>query len=242
MTYSKRLWAYTLLLSLNAIPAQAMLIDRGNGMIYDSAQNITWLQDANYARTSGYDSDGLMNWNDATVWAAGLVYQSYDDWRLPTITDTHSPGCDWAYSGTDCGYNSDTASSEMAYMYFVNLGLKSYRDASDNYQSDFGIFGNGTFNGVDWSSYGQNNVGLVNNLQSYAYWSGSEYAPFPISSWAFDTSFGGQHLIVKYGDFFAWAVRSGDVALPAQRNNVPEPGSLALLSLGLIALRRAKRR
>jgi hypothetical protein len=40
--------------------AHATLIDRGNGMIYDSDQDITWLQDANYAMTSGYDTDGSM--------------------------------------------------------------------------------------------------------------------------------------------------------------------------------------
>jgi len=29
-------------------------------MIYDDVLNITWLQDADYAQTSGYDPDGLM--------------------------------------------------------------------------------------------------------------------------------------------------------------------------------------
>ncbi|MCP4407494.1 MAG: DUF1566 domain-containing protein, partial [Gammaproteobacteria bacterium] len=33
---------------------QATLIDRGGGLIYDDVLNITWLQDANYAETSGY--------------------------------------------------------------------------------------------------------------------------------------------------------------------------------------------
>ncbi|MFC1750002.1 hypothetical protein ACFL2V_14475 [Pseudomonadota bacterium] len=30
--------------------ANATLIDRGNGVIYDTEQNLTWLQEANYAR------------------------------------------------------------------------------------------------------------------------------------------------------------------------------------------------
>ena len=34
-------------------------------MIYDSDLGITWLQDANYAETSGYDADGRMNRNDS---------------------------------------------------------------------------------------------------------------------------------------------------------------------------------
>lgn len=36
----------------------AALVDRGGGMIYDTDRDITWLQDMNYAKTSGYDADG----------------------------------------------------------------------------------------------------------------------------------------------------------------------------------------
>jgi len=52
----------------------ASLIDRGTGMIYDTSSGITWLQDANYAQTSGYDDDGMMTWNDSVSWAEGLTY------------------------------------------------------------------------------------------------------------------------------------------------------------------------
>lgn len=80
---------FTLLIALSivcgsTISAYAALIDRGGGMIYDTDLNITWLQDANYAMTSGYDADGLMNWNEAMTWASSLYYGGYDDWRLPT--------------------------------------------------------------------------------------------------------------------------------------------------------------
>lgn len=64
--------------------SNATLYDRGGGLIYDDVLNVTWLQDANYAKTSGYDADGLLMWDMAMVWADGLVYQGYDDWRLPT--------------------------------------------------------------------------------------------------------------------------------------------------------------
>lgn len=40
--------------------ANATLYERGGGLIYDDFLAITWLQDANYAQTSGYDSDGKM--------------------------------------------------------------------------------------------------------------------------------------------------------------------------------------
>ena len=64
----------------------ATLINKGGGLIYDDDLNITWLQDANYAKTSGYDSDGYMTWSNAMAWASSLVYQGYDDWRLPTLS------------------------------------------------------------------------------------------------------------------------------------------------------------
>ncbi len=44
-----------------SIPAQALLLDRENGLIYDNDLNVTWLQDANYAGTSGYDHYGVDN-------------------------------------------------------------------------------------------------------------------------------------------------------------------------------------
>jgi hypothetical protein len=64
-----------LLATLLIHTAHATLIDRGNGMIYDSVQDITWLQDANLAGTT-------MNWDDSVVWAAGLSVGGFDNWRL----------------------------------------------------------------------------------------------------------------------------------------------------------------
>ena len=223
--------------------ADATLYDRGNGLIYDDVLNITWLQDANYAKTSGYAAanlendggyddilaDGRMGWDAAKTWADQLVYGGYDDWRLPTILDTGTPGCSFANSGTDCGYNVQTYSagtvySEMAHMYYVNLGLKGYYGTSGTYQADWGIFGNGT--GGD-----QNNVGLINKLQSDVYWSGTEYAPVTGFAWVFTANVGYQSAFSKDFEYYAWAVRPGDVA--AAPPSIPEPGSLTLVGLGL---------
>lgn len=89
---------YTLLASLAifcglTVSANATLIDRGGGLIYDTDFNITWLQDANYANTSGYDAGGAMTWDEAMTWVSNLVYGGYDNWRLPTALNQDGSEC-----------------------------------------------------------------------------------------------------------------------------------------------------
>lgn len=52
---------------------------------YDTEADLTWLTDANYAMTSGFDADGRMNWEAANSWAAGLSIGGVDGWRLADI-------------------------------------------------------------------------------------------------------------------------------------------------------------
>jgi hypothetical protein len=204
--------------------AQAALNDRGGGMLYDDVLNVTWLQDANYAKTTGYDADGAMTWSAAKTWADGLVFGGYSDWRLAANTPV---GADWKYSKsnagtTDVGYNITSPRSELSYMYYVNLGLKGYYSPAGDFQPDFGVFSNGTY------SRSQNDVGLVKNLQSTTYWSGTAYALNPTSSaWFFFTRRGNQDFDAQFAEYSAWAVRDGDVAA------VPEPEFYALLLAGL---------
>ena len=80
------------------------------------------------------------------------------------------------------------------------------------------------------------NTGPFKNLQSYAYWSGTEYAPDPSGAWDFLTDFGLQYAEVKYYGLYALAVRPGDVAA------VPEPGMVALLLSGLAGVMVMRRR
>ncbi len=222
--------------------AQAALFDRGGGLLYDDVLNVTWLQDANYAKTSGYDADGRMNWSESKAWAASLSYRGYTDWRLAR----NSPvGSDWnstfSYDGTtDYGFNITSPNSELAYMYYVNLGLKGDYSQFGTYQPDWGIFRNGTCNGIDCNPrWGQADVGLVKNLQSYQYWSVSAYMLTTISyAWQFSTLRGFQGWYDHYSDdeWNAWAVRDGDVAA------VPEPETYATFLAGLAVMGGALRR
>jgi hypothetical protein len=196
---------------------------------YDTDLDITWLADANYAQTSGYDADGRMTWAAATTWAAQLDINGYADWRLPTTTDTGTAGCNFAYSGTDCGYNVDPASSEMAHLYFVTLGNQSYYTTTGAVSAAYagGANPNSTLD----------NVGPFTNFQSYYYWSGTAYAPDPSNAWNFLTDYGNQNDVAKAGIFYALAVSPGDVGA------VPEAQTYALMlaGLGLIGWRARRR-
>ncbi|MCJ7603491.1 MAG: DUF1566 domain-containing protein [Desulfobulbaceae bacterium] len=204
--------------------SNASLWDRGGGLIYDEDLDITWLQDANYAQTSGYDdslygydTNGRMSWSDAVAWADQLVYGGYDDWRLPTTVDGEY---EWGFNGdTTAGYN--ITSSEMGYMYYVNLGNLGAFEIYKGPRPD--------------GTYGLKNTGPFINLRTlYPYWSGTLNAvgmPSPVNAWVFYFSDGEQLMGAKVGNrFFAWAVRDGDVAA------VPIPGTVWLFGSGLASL------
>jgi hypothetical protein len=196
--------------------AQASLIDRGNGLLFDNVLNVTWLQDANYAKTSGHSETGSMDWETATSWAAKLNYKGLTGWRLATSTPING--------SIETGFNINSPTSELAYMYYFNLNLKGYFSTTGIFQPDYGIFGNGT-------DGGQNNVGLVKNLQSSAYWLAPESTPDVDRAWYFNTAVGGQdHNASKGNQFYAWAVRPGDVSM------VPLPGAIWFFSSGLLGL------
>jgi len=104
-----------------ATPAQATLLDRdlnGDGVTdayFDTDLGITWLRDANYAKTSGYSADGKMNWDTATKWASELVFGGYSDWRLPS---TDGSTCD----AINAGLAPYCSSSEMGHLWTEELG------------------------------------------------------------------------------------------------------------------------
>jgi hypothetical protein len=221
MKPTQTLLSAAILLTL-ATSANASLTASADGKtVWDADLGITWLADANYAQTSGYSVDGLMTWNQAQGWIASLNtanYLGYSDWRLPTTTDTGTSGCNYSNNGTDCGFNS--TGSEMSHLFYTELGNKGYSNTSGAAQSGFGLVNKGPFT----------------NFQSYLYWSGTEYAPDPLSAWAFNTLYGNQGVSGKANSLYALAVRPGQVAA------VPEPDTLAMLLAGLGLVGAAARR
>jgi hypothetical protein len=210
--------------------ASAELIDRGNGLIYDDVLDITWMQDANYAQTSGYDADGRLRWLDALSWVDGLVYGGYDDWRLPDMIDLGNDGCDY---GIDCGYNVDTSTGELASLFYDTLGNTAlyYGDPYPPniptpcfYDDDVGPC--------------LSNTGPFDNMQNYFYWTSTEYVLNTERAWYFNFIAGNQNPSYKSTPFYAWAVRSGDVAVVS----VPEPGTMYLLGAGFAAVVFGRRR
>lgn len=94
--------------------ASATLIDRGNGLIYDDVQDVTWMQNANYARTvgAGEYGYGIMTRENAIAWTAELDYLGITGWRIPTA---------YANDGVTVGlgYEAAVKESEMGYLFWT---------------------------------------------------------------------------------------------------------------------------
>lgn len=197
--------------------AQAALYSRLNGQaVYDSDLNITWLSDANYAKTSGYDAYGLMGWSSANAWAAGLSFEGYSGWRLPTTLQP-DPTCE-AWGGSYSGDYKCTG-SEMGHLFYDELSveMKSSILTSAN-----------------------PNLALFQNIRPDLYWSGTEYAPNAPNhtiAWNFNMYVGSQNIDSASAKYYAWAVRNGDVAFA-----IPEPETFAMVLAGLGLLGFAQRR
>lgn len=224
------------LILLTSSSVQASLHDRGNGMIYDDVLEITWLQDANYANTSGYvtpggrdvtTTNGRMTWDESIEWVGKLNYAGFSGWRLPEVkpVNGNSFQTNVTFTGdTDFGEHIISPQSELSYMYFVNLGNDSAHDTS------------GILIGCGPADSCLLNIGLFDNLIADNYWSNTEVEANPAFAWSFNTQHGIQTLFDgKPNPFYAWAVHSGDIA------PVPLPSAFLLLASALVGMINLKK-
>ncbi|MBL0709410.1 MAG: PEP-CTERM sorting domain-containing protein [Colwellia sp.] len=203
---------------------------------YDDVLDITWLKDANFAKTSGYDADGKMTWADANAWAGQLQIGTFDDWRLTSVQPQNGSTFDYngSYDGSsDEGHNITSSMHEMAYMFHVNLGLEGFCDGANNTANNCDSSGTGFHNTALDTAIDTVNLGnhiAVDNLMSYVYRDDVEYAPNTFYAPAFNADNGFQYYHYKVVSLYGWAVRSGDVS------QVPEPTSIVLFALSLVGL------
>jgi hypothetical protein len=212
---------------------RAALIDRGNGLIYDTVLDVTWAQDIALSSTLG--GPHIFNWYGAKAWVDQLVYRGYDDWRLPTLTPVNgvkfnrSFHCD---GSSDYGYgiaapggaSAGFTGNELAYMFHVNLGNKSQcmGDGPDRVYGPHVGIQNASF--VDALS--GETVSFL-NMQGQMRFSWFDLAPPPSNfTWVFNYRGFNDWENAIFQRHRAWAVRDGDVLV----TTVPEPSTLLLLS------------
>lgn len=193
-------------------------------VVNDSDLNLTWLADANYAKTSGYHMNGMMSWDQAQSWVISLNttnYLGYHDWRLPT---TLQPDASCQYQdGGSAGINC--VGSEMGHLFYYELGGVAGQSIISTHTSNYNLF---------------------QNLQSNNYWSATDFILNTSNAWYFDFNYGYQSVNFKgatYNDIYfsganmyTFAVRDGQVAA------VPVPAAVWLLGSGLLGLSMARRK
>jgi hypothetical protein len=229
------------LCALCATTVHATLYDRGNGLIYDSDQNITLLQDINYAVTSGGTS-GAVNFQAANDWVSSLVYQGFDDWRLP-YTPQMDATCVSVPTNDNLTYRNCTG-GELEKLYYDILG--------NNW--------NGAYGNYDYSGYLSNNYNpfidgtgsFPNVVPEKGYWTSTQFDPtldWPEGvgmvpgtdnyHWLIYMNNGAKYVIGDGNKRYVTAVRDGDVF-----GAVPIPAAIWLMGSGLGSLiflsRRAK--
>ena len=231
--------------------AQASLVARTGGMVYDDVNNITWLADANLFQTLAVGNGNLVN--DIIAANNGVIYDT------PNTLDTVSNSGIYNLTTADFDTSTGTMTWWGAQAWANNLtlgGVTGWTLPTTEFQlggfdqtgSQMGdLFYNqlGGLTGGPISSSHNDNYNLFSNMQDSIYWSSSQSLPDlaneasdPSKAWVFGFHVGGQTDTQKLGGFNAMAVHAGDVAA----STVPVPAAVWLFGSGLIGLASFTRR
>jgi hypothetical protein len=202
----------------------------GGQAINDADLNVTWLADANYAKTSGYSATGMMTWIQAQSWIAsmnaengGAGHLGYHDWRLPTTLQSDESCGSQQSNGVSYGYNCN--GSEMGHLFYSELDGVAFSNIATTYNANYSLF---------------------SNVQANRYWSVTEYAPNTDSAWSFGFNLGSQDSGNKSRSLYVLAVRPGQIApvtvLAAAAVPVPVPAAAWIFGSGLLGLAGVARR
>lgn len=222
--------------------ASADLLDRGNGLVYDTDLNITWLANANLFKTQAAGNPNLVsqiiaampvvndtaNPLDFPVANSGQYSLSAADFNATTGQMTWWGAQAWAatlnFAGYDdwrlatgdaaCGVNFNCINAELGHLFYTELGVTAG-------------------NAITTST--SPNLALFSNITNQLYWSATESfggcAAGPCDAWYFNVQGGQQSYNNKnYHPVLAWAVRPGDVS------SVPIPAALGLFASALAGL------
>jgi hypothetical protein len=163
-----------------------LLIDRGRGLLYDVERDLTWLQDTNYAKTSGHSTDGQITWDNAKTWVARLNYRGIAGWRLPTARNPDGSG---PCIGDDC------RESELGHLVFTAFARPAPGTRLINWEP-FSIY---------WSST------EASPTEAFAFKiTGLKQGTLAKDPWAPDPSLGGAPVLADV--VRTWPIHDGDIA------------------------------